>query len=63
MGKLFLPKDTKGLYDRANKTLTIFVGESATIGFSGTANETQSVRFSAWGNGTGELSNEVYRVN
>lgn len=63
MGKLFLPKETKGLYDRANKTLTIFVSESATIGFSGTLNETQSVRFSAWGNGTGELANEVYRVN
>lgn len=63
MGKLFLPKETKGLYDRANKTLTIFVGESATIGFSGTLNETQSVRFSAWGNMTGERANEVYRVN
>jgi hypothetical protein len=63
MGKLFLPKETKGLYDRANKTLTIFVSEEATIGFSGTPNETQSVRFSAWGNMTGERANEVYRVN
>ena len=63
MGKLFLPKDTKGLYDRGTKSLTIFVGESATVGFSGTASETQSVQFSAWGNGTGERANEVYRVN
>lgn len=63
MGKLFLPKETKGLYDRASKTLTIFVREDAYIGFSGTPNETQSVQFSAWGNGTGERANEVYRQN
>lgn len=63
MGKLFLPKETKGLYDRASKTLTVFVNEDAYIGFSGTPNETQSVQFSAWGNGTGERANEVYRPN
>lgn len=61
MGKLYLPKETKGIYDRKSKTLTIFVGETAYIGFSGSSNETKSVQFSAWGGNSGERANEVYR--
>jgi hypothetical protein len=61
MGKLSIPRDTKGFYDRKEKTLTVFVGERAFIRFTGSAAETQDVVFSAWGGSSGERANEVYR--
>jgi hypothetical protein len=63
MGKLSIPRDTKGYYDRREKTLTVFVGERAFVRFTGSTAETKDVTFSAWGGSSGERAAEVYREN
>lgn len=60
MGKLFLPKETHGLWDAKTKSLTVYCGEDAYIGFQGTNSEIADLRFSAWGSSLGECANEVY---
>ena len=60
MGKLFLPKETHGLWDSKTRSLTIYVGEDAYVGYQGTHQELENLEFSAWGSSLGECANEVY---
>ncbi|WP_295441985.1 papain-like cysteine protease family protein [uncultured Thiodictyon sp.] len=60
MGKLFLPKETRGLWDAKSKSLTVHCGEDAYVGFQGTNTEIAALQFSAWGSSLGECANEVY---
>jgi hypothetical protein len=60
MGKLFLPKETHGLWDAKSKSLTVYCGEDAYVGFQGTSSEVADLQFSAWSTSLGECANEVY---
>jgi hypothetical protein len=60
MGKLFLPVETRGLWDSKSKSLTVYCGEDAFVGFQGSASEVGSLMFSAWSSKLGECANETY---
>jgi hypothetical protein len=60
MGKLFLPKETHGLWDAKTKSLTVYCGEDAYVGFQGTNTEIDDLQFSAWSSNLGECATEVY---
>ena len=60
MGKLFLPVETRGLWDSKSKSLTVYCGEDAFVGFQGSAAEVGSLQFSAWSSKLGECANETY---
>lgn len=60
MGRLFLPRETHGLWDAPNRSLTVFTGEDAYVGFQGTHQEIDVAQFSAYSPSLGECSTEVY---
>lgn len=60
MGKLFLPKETHGLWDAKSRSLTVYCGEEAYVGYQGTQSEIANLEFSAFGSILGECAHEVY---
>ncbi|TBW39726.1 hypothetical protein EYW49_05560 [Siculibacillus lacustris] len=60
MGRFFLPADTRGMWDRSGRSLTVFVGEDVFIGFEGIGGEARAASFSASQHGSGEYAREVY---
>ncbi len=60
MGRIFLPSETRGIWDGPQRTLTVFVGEEVFVGYDAQGGDARKARFSASQGGSGEYVREVY---